>query len=771
MARGPERARPRVGAIGAPAGARADGASPTRLASSSRDWLLARLAEEAEAGRPALWLPVAVGIGVAVYFAAAREPALWAATAVFVATAALVVALRRRFVALGLALALAGAAGGFLAAKTATLRADAPLLQRTVRAEVVGRVLSVEPRQQGRRRVTLAVERFGSMDDGEGPRKVRVTLGARPAFSAGDRVSLTAWWRPPDGPVRPGGYDFARVAYFQGLGASAFAPSNVKALGRADSEGFWSDASAALERLRERLTARISTAIGGPEGTVAAALVTGVQGPIPQATEDELRAAGLSHILSISGLHMALIAGTLFWLARAAFALFPAIALRWPIKGLSAAFALAGATFYLALSGAEVATQRSYVMIAIAFLAIIFGRAAISARNLALAALLVLVWTPEAMLGPSFQMSFAAVAALVAWFETRRDRPAAPALETAAARFWRGATTACVLAVMTTLIAGLATAPFAAYHFHRVTPYALAGNALATPLLSLIVMPSVVGGLMFAPLGLDGVWWDLMGLGLSGVLAVAKAVASWPGSEQNVLAFGQGALSLFAFGIVWLCLWRTALRWAAVPVLAAALALAAFPARPDLVIDAGGRSLAARGPDGRLQLVAEKPTSFSGRVWLAADAATPPQKGAASDVRCDDYGCTAPLSGGGIASLVNDARAFDEDCRIAALIVTSLKAPAACAETAAVIDRDALDATGSLELTRHDAAFRAVPARDPSGARPWERRGSGPPPEQALRLVFAPKTASLPMAFERPVNPTDEDSAEPASSDDDGVGD
>lgn len=769
MARVPERARSRAGAIAAPAGVRADGRALVRLSSSLRDWLLARLAEEAEAGRPALWLPVAVGIGVAVYFAAAREPELWAAVVAFAAALALVVAMRRRFVALGLALGLAGVAGGFLAAKTATLRAEAPLLQRTMRAEVVGRVLSVEPRQQGRRRVTLRVERFGAMDDGEGPRKVRVTLGVKPTFSAGDRVSLTAWWRPPDGPVRPGGYDFARVAYFQGLGASAFAPSNVKALGQAGSEGFWSDAAAALERLRERLTTRISTAIGGAEGNVAAALVTGVQGPIPQQTEDELRAAGLSHILSISGLHMALIAGTLFWLARAALALSLTIALRWPIKGIAAAFALAGATFYLALSGAEVATQRSYVMIAIAFLAIIFGRAAISARNLALAALVVLVWTPEAMLGPSFQMSFAAVAALVAWFETRRDRPAAPAPETAAGRFWRAVTTACVLAVMTTLIAGLATAPFAAYHFHRVTPYALAGNALATPLLSLIVMPSVVGGLMFAPLGFDGLWWDLMGLGLSGVLAVAKAVASWPGSERNVLAFGEGALTLFAFGIAWLCLWRTALRWAAVPVLAAALALAAFPARPDLVIDAGGRSLAARGPDGRLQLVNEKPTSFSGRVWLAADAAPAPGKGAAGDVRCDDYGCTAPLAGGGIVSLVKDARAFDEDCRIAAVIVTPLDAPEACADAAAVIDRRALDATGSLELARDGAAFRAVSARDPSGVRPWERRAASSPPEQALRLVFAPKAAATTTVRERPVDPTDEDSAEPAlANDDDG---
>ncbi|WP_020178232.1 ComEC/Rec2 family competence protein [Methylopila sp. M107] len=727
------------------------------FATIARDWIVERLAEEAELGRPALWLPVFFGIGVAVYFAAAREPALWAALALSVAAAGLVFLARSRFLMLGLALGVAAATGGFLAAKVATLRAEAPSLQRPSRADVVGRVSSVEPRQQGRRRVTLAVERFGSLDDYARPKKLRVTLGAKPDFTAGDRISLTAYWRPTDGPVRPGGYDFARVAYFQGLGGSAFAPSNVKTLGRAEAEGFWSEASAALQRLRERLTRRVSTAIGGPEGTVAAALVTGVQGPIPQATEDELRAAGLSHILSISGLHMALIAGTLFWLARAALALFPAAALRWPVKGISAAIALAGATFYLALSGAEVATQRSYIMIAIAFLAILVGRPALAPRNFALAGLIVLALTPDALLGPSFQMSFAAVAALVAWFETRRERPPAPPAETRTGRLWRYVATAAVLAVVTTLIAGLATAPFAAYHFHRVTPFALAGNALATPLLSLVVMPSVVGGLLFAPLGLDGPWWDLMGLGLKGVLAVARMVASWPGSERSVPAFGEGALILFAGGLAWLCLWRTALRWAGAPALGAALALAAFPARPDIVIDASGRSLAARGPDGRLLLVNEKASSFAARVWLAADAAPVPEKSAATDVRCDDYGCVAPLAGGGVVALVRDARAFDEDCRVAALVVTSLVAPAACSETAAVVDRRALDATGALELTRDGASFRAVPARAPAGKRPWERRSADAPPDGAVRLTFAP----VPAATERepeaeaPVDPTE----------------
>jgi competence protein ComEC len=760
MASAPEPHRRRDGRAAALPGAATAAPRLRPLLDRLGTWLRARLAEEADLGRPALWTPVAFGTGVAIYFAAAREPELWAAVSAFALACIGVGAARKRFVALGLALALAAAAGGFLAAKLAATRAEAPVLSRGMRAELTGRVLLVEPRSAGRRRVTVAVERFGALGQGERPEKARVTMGAAPVLTAGDRVSLEAYWRPPEGPVRPGGYDFARVAFFAGIGATAFAPKNVRNLGPADAQGF----DSALQRLRERLTARVSSSIGGPEGAVAAALVTGVQGPIPQSTEDDLRAAGLAHILSISGLHMALIAGTLFWVVRAALALAPAAALRWPVKAIAAGAALAGATFYLALSGAEVATQRSWIMIAIALGAVLVGRPALAPRNLALAALVVLALSPEAMLGPSFQMSFAAVAALLAWFEARRDRPPDPRPETGWGRALRVVATAATIAVATTLIAGLATAPFAAYHFHRVTPYALAGNALATPLLSLIVMPAVVGGLAFMPFGLDGPWWWLMGRGLNGVLEIARAVASWPGSERFAPAFGEAALVLFAVGIAWLCLWRTALRWASVPILAAALALAAFPARPDVVIDRSGRSLAARGPDGRLALAGARPSAFASRVWLAADAAP---TGAAPSARCDQYGCIAALAGGGIVSLVLDARAFEEDCRRAALIVTPLAAPAACSEHAAVVDRSALAATGALSLFRDGPSFTALAARDPSGVRPWTgSRAAGPSPDDALRLVFAPAApATARPANKRSVDPTDDPDAVPSADD------
>ncbi|MET0313318.1 MAG: ComEC/Rec2 family competence protein, partial [Hansschlegelia sp.] len=351
----------------------------------------------------------------------------------------------------------------------------------------------------------------------------------------------------------------------------------------------------------------------------------------------------------------------------------------------------------------------------------------------------------------------------------RRDRPPAPPPPDRFGRIRRKVATAVSLAVMTTLIAGFATAPFAAYHFHRVTPYAVVGNALAEPVIGLIVMPSVVAGLLLAPLGLDGLAWAAMGQGLSLVLAIAREVSSWPGAERGLPAFGQAALLLFAGGLAWLCLWRTALRWFALAPLGLAIVLAAMPARPDVAIDASGRFAAVRVPSG--ELVALGPgsgRSFATKVWIAADGADPPVKGAASDVRCDRDGCVAPLIGGGLVGLSWEPSALEEDCRRAALIVTRLTAPPGCSKTAAVIDAQVLTATGSLSLFRTGAAFDAIAARDPSGRRPWSAPPSTTPPSADVStLTFAaqtPEEAKPPAKLS--VDPTDDPDDEAAEEGD-----
>jgi competence protein ComEC len=221
---------------------------------------------------------------------------------------------------------------------------------------------------------------------------------------------------PPPQPARPGGYDFARDAYFARIGAVGSVLGTLQTLPPVEMD--WRlRVMTAVDRLRLSLTDRIAHAIGGQSGAVAAALFTGKRGYISDQTNDVLRAAGIYHVVSISGLHMVLAAGMVFFLVRGFLVLLPGVPHRYPIKQWSAACAMIGATAYDIFAGSEVATERSLIMTLILFGAILVGRRALSMRNLVLSALVILMMEPESVLGPSFQMSFAAVAALIAAFE------------------------------------------------------------------------------------------------------------------------------------------------------------------------------------------------------------------------------------------------------------------------------------------------------------------------------------------------------------------
>ena len=386
---------------------------------------------------------------------------------------------------------------------------------------------------------------------------------------------------PPPVQSEPGGYDFAREAFFLQIGAVGNLVSRP-VLAKAQSPGMDAELMAWVDRRRNWLTERIIASIEGASGggasgigAVAAALVTGKRGMIPESANEDLRAAGIYHIVSISGLHMVPAAGLFLWAMRAAFALFPGLALARPIKMWAALFAMAGASAYCLFSGSEVATQRSLIMTLVMLGAVVCGRAAISMRNLAIAALLVLSLDPNALLGPSFQMSFVAVAAMIAAFERRAGAPAAndiwgmslprqdPAKDLRADPFGRAMLLAIAMGV-TTLVASIATDPYALYHFHRITPYGLLGNMLVLPLIEIVVMPAAVLGVIAAPFGLDGPVWSLMGQGIAFMMSVAQWVANLSGSVLLLPAFGPAALLLMTSAILWVTLWQTRVRWAGI---------------------------------------------------------------------------------------------------------------------------------------------------------------------------------------------------------------
>ncbi len=528
----------------------------------------------AERERWPLFLPVGVGAGIAGYFALPREPSPWLGAAVCALALGLVLAAIRQahgrrhiswqpLLLAGLALGAVGL--GFGAATFRTLAVEAPVLAfRLGPVTVSGQVIKVEPPALRTAsggglpkgpRLTLKRVRVSRLESAETPARVRIRMRGAADVVPGDWISAKAILLPPPSPSAPGAFDFPRHAFFQHLGAVGFAVGRLEhieppAEGAAPSFRLW------LSKLRQKIYRRIVGSLKGTSGTVAAALMTGERGAIPADVLEAMRASGLAHLLAISGLHIGLVTGVLFFGIRGTLAAFPSVTLRFAIKKWAAIGALTGALAYLLVTGATVPTQRAFLMVALVLAAIVLDRTAISMRLVAWAALIVLLISPESLLGASFQMSFAAVIALVAAYELAR----APFRRWRAREgWWRLPLLYLVGVGLTTLVASAATAPFVVYHFNRFAAFGLAANLVAVPITALWIMPWAVLGYLLMPLGLEG--WALtpMGWGIEAMIAVARWVAGWPGAVVLLPAMPVWGLALVALGGLWLCLWQR--RW------------------------------------------------------------------------------------------------------------------------------------------------------------------------------------------------------------------
>jgi len=698
-----------------------------------RDKIGALFAREFDAGRGFLWLPVGLAAGIGLYFSLPREPQLWALAGL--AAGLIVIARRARRMAGGFALVAFVAAGaiGLFLAKAHTALIDTPRLAQERTVTVLGWVEAAEA-SGARTRVTLRVASISGVSSDQQPRRVRLSMaGAEPTIvSPGTAISVRARLGPPQGPVIPGGYDFARGLFFDGIGATGFSLGAPKAI-EIGPPPMATGAIAAINHARRDLALRIGEVLAGDTGAVAAALAVGLRRGISPETEEALRQSGLAHILAISGLHMALVCGAVFAAFRAVLALFPSIALRYPIRSWAALAALAAGALYLALSGAGVATQRAFIMVAIVFLAVVAGRPAVTMRTVAVAALLVMALKPVSVVEPGFQMSFAAVVALVAIYEVLRDRqpakaagPGDGAVWFLARRFWLYA----IGLALTSLIAGLATAPYAAFHFHRVAPFGLLANMLAMPIVAFVVMPVGVLALVAMPFGLDPLLWPIVGWGIDMVTAVSRTVAGLTPQNAVIGAVPVAAIILVSGGLLWLALWQTRLRLAGIVAIAAGIIVAGIARPPDVLISADGRLAAVRDEAGRLHLSAKSRNHFLVENWLRAvgDPRAPPDPTLIDDSRCDDDGCivTAPLYGTAAhpvtIAVIRQPMAFAEDCRRADIVVTSLAAPRACALHTLVFDRDRLATTGAIALRiakAGDLASASVTTALPAIRRPW----------------------------------------------------
>ncbi|HZE51773.1 MAG TPA: ComEC/Rec2 family competence protein [Bradyrhizobium sp.] len=698
-----------------------------------REWARA----EAGAGRLLPWVPIAFGAGIALYFTADHEPVLPVAAVTAIGLCAAAFLLRRQRI-FPVAVMVAAMAAGFATATWKTARIAHGVLARP--AYSVSLSGFVEARDI-RERTDRFVLRVTQMD---GPRiqtkleRVRLSVRKGTAPAVGSFVELKARLQPPLAPLRPGSYDFARDMFFQGIGASGFVTGAIKTVEPPVAGGLSLRYAAFMQDLRDAIDARIRTTLDGDKRAIATALLTGRRDAITTPVNDAMFISGLGHVLSISGYHMAVVAGVVFFAIRALLAFFPVLTVGFPIKKWAAAGALAAAAFYLLLSGAEVATQRSFYMTAVVLIAVMVDRRAVTFRTLALAAMVVLALAPEALVHPSFQMSFAATLGLVALVQIGMPRLfAAPdSSATAKVALWGGREI--VVLTLASLVAGLATTPYAAFHFHRVTPYGVLANLAAMPVVSALVMPAGMLGLAAMPFGFDGFFWWLMGVGIDWMIVVTERVAALPGAIGRMAAFGTGPLIAASVGIILLGLLRTPLRWSGAAVLQLSVIWALAVPQPDILISGDGHNVGVRGRDGRLHLMKTGKDGFLIKEWLAADA-DPRQAGESSltdGVSCDDEGCVTPLADGRFVALTLRPDALADDCRHAVVLVTAKQAPPACGST--VIDLERLRRQGAIALRQVRDGF-IVDAVKPRGVnRPWAPGAAGEAETEPTNLAPRP---------------------------------
>jgi len=702
------------------------GEAATGRASRLRGWLADQA--WAQSDRWTLWTPVALGCGCAAYFGLLREPQAWVAWALLPVVFALLAATRwsaGRAATMALVLS-ACAVGGFAVAKLRTEAVKAPVAQAGARPQVVEAwVLDIAQPGEGGQRLLLAPIRVGDWAPEATPIRARVTL--RPGMDLprpGEAVRLLAIVNPPPPPASPGSYDFARDAYFESVGSVGLAlraPEVVTPPGQAP----WRLRLAmGVNATRWALTLRIVKALGPETGGLAAAMTTGHEAFIPREQVDNLRAAGLAHIISISGLHMAIVGGFAFAFARLVVAAWPWLALRVPGKKVAAVFGLAAVGGYLLLSGAPPPAERAAITAAVAFAAILVDRQAISLHALALAAMGVLLLQPEAVTEPGFQMSFAATAALVALAEIW-PRPVKEIQVPWPIRAVQGAGTWVAASIAVSFVAGLATGPFAIQHFNRVSTWGLFANLAVAPISSFLMMPGLALGAALTPLGLGQAPLEVAGWSIGLMNRIAAVAASAPASQVVVASAPDWVLPVSFLGLLFVCLWRGPLRWAGLP-LALAILWAPRPPAPEVWISADGAAVAVR--DGHEAVLLRPDVKlFGAELWSRRRGLTPLISEAERDARftCDAWSCApgpaAPLRLAAAWNLKRPLKPGRLEALCAAADVVVLRndfRPESCAAPLVLTGAD-FARGGSAELYRQGTGWRIVWAQDLRGRRPW----------------------------------------------------
>ncbi len=674
-----------------------------------------------------LWLPVGLGMGIVGYFELPFEPPIWPTVTFTLSFVILSFVCTRDFWKV---CAISGAmiSLGFAIAQWQTESVRAPILKTRHGPVIVqGEVVRIEPTLRGGK-VILAAPLIARLSKEQTPRRIRLTFKNKTLglshLGPGDIVSALAILRPPPPPAMPGSFDFQRRAYFKGIGAYGFVLGDLTRIG-VSTQGGIIGLKNQIEHLRLRISEHVRNANPTPSGAVAAALLTGHRGYIPKSTLEAIRDAGIAHLLAISGLHIGLVAGIVFAAIRLIFAALPTIGLRINGKKAAALVAIPAAFAYAILAGFTVPTERALLMTCLMLVGVLIDRRTLTMRSVCWAAMIVLLFSPESLVGPGFQMSFAAVTALIAaytWLSERRrvdiERHAHQSLAGKGITYLGGV-------LLTTLIAGLATSPFAVYHFQHVAVFGLITNAIAVPIAALWVMPAGVLSMITMPFGQDAVPLWIMFKGIDLILASASWIATLPGAAADIAAPSTLSLSLVVIGGLWLTLWKQNWRALGLPVFIVGLLGPIYAQKPDIVVDGDARIVAVSGREHDLMLSSNRRARFEAATWQRrmGNSITPQAWARDGEVikdglRCDAHGCTYKKSTV-LVSISLDEGTLSEDCSRSHFVIALVPIRTSCPTRWGSIDRFDLwrYGTHAIYFERDGPTIRTV--NGDRGNRPW----------------------------------------------------
>ena len=665
-----------------------------------------------ESTRHFLWLPVAFGFGVGIYYGLPFEPPsfLIPLLAVLSLIAAVFFWHRAKWPLLALVLVMFGAAWvNFLTLQKSGVILSEPLTPRPV----VGMVENIERTEHGVR-FTLSHLTVNDLPAARTPSRARLSIRLKkddqtPLPKIGDAIHLMAGLMPPMGPALPHGFDFARFFYDRDIGSIGYGMPPWQIIAADDAP----DAAHRFLNWRLNITEDIIKTLGTGAGGVAAGLVTGDARAITKDDFEALRASNLYHIIAISGEHMVVIAGVIFISLRmlALLALPKRLSLRPQVKSIAAAITLVLITAYLFVTGTPISAVRAYVMIVLVLLAVLLRRHVDPMRSLSITAFIMLVATPSDLLDPGFELSFAATLAIVALVESTLLRARAQREEH---RFTRMVYLFLTM-ILISVVAEIATTPIVISQFNNVSLYGVFANMLATPIMSLYLMPTVALFFILLPFGLHHVALTLMKYGIDALLCLSRWVAGFPHAQQFAPAIPGYGIAIFTFGLLWVCLWHTnTRRYGAIAMVLGVMTIFLNDA-PDVLVGGGGKQIAIRTKDG-FRLAHGRATSMIPELWANGLGYGQFEEADEPDWRCDKMGCIARVKEKLIA-FPNDGLALAEDCRRVQIIITKLS-DVKCESGAKVIDGAALAHANVLALWIGDK-IRTETSADWQGKRPW----------------------------------------------------